>query len=75
MTKIVSETEVDLPLEYELARKSGEIRNKLAELSYLNVDRAVELMRVWGEHKMHITPLHALLVDEIKRMKDIKEVS
>lgn len=31
---------------------------KLAELSYIKPDIAIELLRVWGEKRMPITPLY-----------------
>ncbi|PAQ15041.1 hypothetical protein CD798_08335 [Bacillaceae bacterium SAOS 7] len=55
-----------LPIDLDLLEKRIAIPALLAELSYLNEQRSVELVRVWGEKTMPITSLYDLLLKEIQ---------
>ncbi|WP_338754242.1 hypothetical protein [Bacillus sp. FJAT-52991] len=55
-----------LPIDLDLLEKRIAIPALLAELSYLNEHRSVELVRVWGEKTMAITSLYDLLLKEIQ---------
>ncbi|WP_165769121.1 hypothetical protein [Virgibacillus profundi] len=47
-----------LPIDMEILQKREEIPVKLAELSYTNPEKSLELLRKWGEKRTPITPLH-----------------
>ena len=55
-----------LPISLDLLQKRQEIPGKLAELSYLDSEQAVILLRKWGEKKSAITELHAELTNYLK---------
>lgn len=50
-----------LPISPDLLRKRAAIPEKIAELSYRDRDQAIHYLRIWGEHRMPITPLFAEL--------------
>jgi len=54
----------------ELADKHRMIKIKLAELSYINPDKALEFMREFGEHRK---PLTTLLDDIMEAFEEEKE--
>lgn len=63
----IKNQESSLPINRDIVRKSGEIRNKLAELSYHDTGKAVELLRIWGQHEMPITPFYDLLIQTLAK--------
>jgi len=65
----LNQKETVLPIDPEIVRKSGMIRNKLAELSYVDPDKAIELLRIWGEHRMPITPFYDTLINAFPKEK------
>jgi hypothetical protein len=54
----------NLPIDIELLNKKRMIPVKLAELSYIKPDVTLELLRIWGEQKMPITPFYDKLLSE-----------
>ncbi len=63
-----------LPIDLDILQKRKSIPIKLAELSYLNNEKAIELLREWGEKRVPITPLYekimdALYTEEISELK------
>ncbi|WP_078428799.1 hypothetical protein [Alkalihalobacterium alkalinitrilicum] len=59
-----------LPIPVEILEKRSMIPMKLAELSYNNPDKAIELLRVWGEKRMPITPLFDEIMDQFDHRKE-----
>ncbi|GAB3051189.1 hypothetical protein [Virgibacillus ainsalahensis] len=59
--------ETTLPINLDILEKRDEIPIKLAELSYNNSERAVTLLRKWGEKKSPITELHKELCESLKK--------
>lgn len=59
--------ETTLPINLDILKKRDEIPIKLAELSYNNSERAVTLLRKWGEKKSPITELHKELCKSLRR--------
>ncbi|QKY69440.1 hypothetical protein [Lentibacillus sp. CBA3610] len=55
-----------LPIDTDLLKKREEIPIKLAELSYVDSDQAINLLRKWGEKSSPITVLHEELNDSLK---------
>jgi|GEM_PF-970064 len=47
----------ELPIDRELVRKHAYLPVKLAELSHLDQDKALQLLRAWGKGSMPITQL------------------
>lgn len=58
-----------LPIDPIILKKRSAIPGMIAKLSYVDQKKAIEYMRIWGEHKMAITPLHAELTVELSRME------
>lgn len=56
-----------LPIDLELLKKREEIPAKLAELSYINSDKAILLLRKWGEKKLPITEMHKEICESLER--------
>ncbi|MFD2046046.1 hypothetical protein ACFSTA_12350 [Ornithinibacillus salinisoli] len=56
-----------LPIDLDLLKKREEIPEKLAELSYGNAEKAILLLRKWGERKSPITVLHKEISDCLKK--------
>ncbi|MED3905811.1 MULTISPECIES: hypothetical protein [Anoxybacillaceae] len=54
-----------LPIDLELLQKRREIPVKLAQLSYINPEKAIELLRKWGEKQVPITPLYAEIIQAL----------
>ncbi|MCM3413565.1 hypothetical protein [Metabacillus litoralis] len=48
----------NLPIDMELLEKRKAIPVKLAELSYIDQEKAIHFLRIWGEKKSPITPLY-----------------
>ncbi|MDF2911120.1 MAG: hypothetical protein K0Q56_2001 [Sporolactobacillus laevolacticus] len=46
-----------LPIDPEILEKRKQIPVKIAELSYLDQESAIEFIRIFGEHKMPITTM------------------
>lgn len=67
--------EMPLPIDMDLLKKREEIPIKLAELSYMDPDSAVVLLRKWGEKKSPITVLHAEICSYIKKCEVKPNVS
>lgn len=61
---------VDFPIDPEILRKRKAIPGLISELSYLNKDKAVNYIRLWGEHRMPITEMFDDLVNTIQTEKD-----
>lgn len=55
-----------LPIDLELLKKREEIPAKLAELSYINSDKAILLLRKWGEKKSPITEMHKEICESLE---------
>lgn len=55
-----------LPIDLDLLQKRRAIPVKLAQLSYSNSDKAVDLLRKWGEKKIAITPLYEEIHQALK---------
>ncbi|PPA71930.1 hypothetical protein [Jeotgalibacillus proteolyticus] len=53
------------PIDREVLEQRMAIPVLLAELSYKNTEKSVELMREWGEKKLPITPMYDKIVTEI----------
>jgi hypothetical protein len=47
-----------LPIDLDLLQKRKAIPEKLAQLSYANPEKAIQLLRKWGEKQVPITPLY-----------------
>lgn len=54
-----------LPIDPIILMKRVEIPGLIAELSYKDEKKAVEYLRIWGEKRMPITPLHEALSIEL----------
>jgi hypothetical protein len=54
-----------LPIDLDLLQKRREIPIKLAQLSYLNPEKAIELLRKWGEKQVPITPLYEEIIQAL----------
>jgi hypothetical protein len=54
-----------LPIDLELLQKRREIPIKLAQLSYTNPEKAIELLRKWGEKQVPITPLYEEIIEAL----------
>jgi hypothetical protein len=57
MEVLIMSDYTNLPIDVELLNKRRLIPVKLAELSYINPEATIRLLRIWGEKKMPITPL------------------
>ncbi|MFD1363072.1 hypothetical protein [Lentibacillus salinarum] len=55
-----------LPIDTDLLKKREEIPIKLAELSYVDSEKTINLLRKWGEKNSPITVLHKELNDSLK---------
>ncbi|MDD9312613.1 hypothetical protein PUS82_15165 [Cytobacillus firmus] len=65
---------IEYPIDPEILRKRKAIPGLISELSYLNEDKAVNYIRIWGEKRMPITELFDELINTIQAEKDnIKE--
>lgn len=58
-----------LPIDLDLLKKREEIPTKLAELSYDAPERAVFLLRRWGEKRSPISTLHEEIITSLKEVK------
>lgn len=56
---------VNLPIDLVILEKDSEIPTLISQLSYVDEQKAIEYVRIWGEKRMPITPLHAALSKEI----------
>jgi len=54
-----------LPIDPKILFKQMEIPEKIAQLSYIDLEKAIKYMRIWGEKKMPITPLYDELNEEL----------
>jgi len=54
-----------LPIPMDIIRKSMEIPEKIAELSYKDESLAIKYMRIWGERKQPITILYEKITKEL----------
>ncbi|MDM5208443.1 MULTISPECIES: hypothetical protein [Cytobacillus] len=61
---------MSLPIHLELIKKHEEIPVKLAELSYIDQQNTITLLRKWGEDKAPISVLHSELCECLE--KDMK---
>ncbi|MFX3616101.1 MAG: hypothetical protein ACE3JK_01045 [Sporolactobacillus sp.] len=48
----------NLPIDPIILEKRSQIPGKIAEISYKDKDEAIKFMRIYGEHKMPITPMY-----------------
>jgi len=55
-----------LPIDPAILMKKMEIPEKIAQLSYIDSEKAIKYMRIWGERKMPITPLYDELNKELR---------
>lgn len=61
---------MELPISVDLLEKRREIPVKLAELSYLDPEKAVTYLREWGEKTVPVSDLHSKIsksLDESER--------
>lgn len=58
-----------LPIDLNLLAKRKEIPKMIADLSYQDRDKALHYVRIWGEKRMPITPLHEELEMALKRVQ------
>jgi hypothetical protein len=56
----------NLPIDVELLNKKRMIPVKLAELSYVNPEAALRLLRVWGEKKKPISTFYDEMLTHFK---------
>jgi hypothetical protein len=60
----------NLPIDVELLNQKRMIPVKLAELSYIDPEATIRLLRIWGEKKMPITPLFNEIMSYFKDYKE-----
>lgn len=58
-----------LPINPDILLKRKEIPEMLAKLSYIDKEKAIHYMRLWGEKRIPITPLYDELLFELDRLK------
>jgi len=56
------------PIDPIILEKRGAIPGLIAQLSYQDETKAIEFLRVWGEKRMPITPLFAVLNEELQKV-------
>ncbi|QXJ39543.1 hypothetical protein BV455_02909 [Parageobacillus caldoxylosilyticus] len=54
-----------LPIDLDLLQKRKAIPVKLAQLSYTNPEKAIQLLRKWGEKQVPITPLYEEIIQAL----------
>lgn len=54
----------NLPISLDLLEKRKEIPVRIAELSYVDKDKAIHFMRLWGERAKPISTIH----DEVTKV-------
>ncbi len=54
----------DLPIDMDILKKRTEIPQKIAKISYVDKDKAIYFLRLWGEGKVAITELYNNLSQE-----------
>jgi hypothetical protein len=57
-----------LPIDLELLQKRQAIPVKIAQLSYINPEKAIELLRKWGEKQAPITSLYEEILQALNSM-------
>lgn len=60
-----------LPISLDLLKMHEEIPEKLAELSYRDPDKAIVLLRKFGEDKAPISELHKEICICLKEIKNV----
>jgi tRNA U34 5-carboxymethylaminomethyl modifying enzyme MnmG/GidA len=67
-----------LPIDLDLLQKRKAIPVKLAQLSYTNPEKAIQLLRKWGEKQIPITPLYEEIIQALnsdaQKGSNLKEV-
>lgn len=63
---------VEYPIDPEILKKRKAIPGLISELSYLNGDKAITYIRIWGEKRMPITELFDELINVIQEEKSIQ---
>jgi hypothetical protein len=64
-----------LPLDLDLLQKRREIPEKLAQLSYMDPEKAIQLLRKWGEKQVPIAPLYEEIIQALNSNAQKKQLS